>query len=81
MHREGVCLACHQEIPDQSLAVSLLHHMAEYTGQIPETPDQHNDLVHKIMLFAAWGQVAGAIAGPLLLIGGVIWLRRRRRNR
>ena len=40
--RSGVCLSCHQEIPDQSLAVSLLHHIAEFTGQTPKTHDQHD---------------------------------------
>ena len=35
--REGTCLACHQDIPDESLAVSFLHHVAKYTGQLPKT--------------------------------------------
>ncbi|EMI21315.1 cytochrome c family protein, partial [Rhodopirellula maiorica SM1] len=39
--REGTCIACHKEIPTASLAVSLLHHVAEYTGQTPKTPDEH----------------------------------------
>ena len=51
--REGTCIACHQEIPEQSLAVSLLHHVAEYTGQLPKTTAQHDSLVHKIVLSSA----------------------------
>ncbi|NQT11939.1 MAG: cytochrome C, partial [Planctomycetes bacterium] len=60
--REGVCLACHQEIPDRSLAVSLLHHVAEYADQVPKTPQEHNALVHKILLLVGWGQVAAMVA-------------------
>lgn len=77
--REGVCLSCHQEIPDRSLAINLLHHVAEYAGQLPETNDQHSSLVHKILLFAAWGQVGGAVfAGALVVSGALWWIRRRR---
>jgi hypothetical protein len=80
--REGACLACHQEIPEENLAVSFLHHVAEYTGQIPESADEHNDLVHKIVLVAAWGQFLGVIIAPIAAIFGTIlvvrWWRRRR---
>jgi hypothetical protein len=78
--REGVCLACHREIPDGSLAVSLLHHVAEYAGQLPKTPEQHNSLIHKIVLLAGWVQVAGALSvPPVVLAAGLwFWLRRKR---
>ncbi|MHC4400625.1 MAG: multiheme c-type cytochrome [Planctomycetota bacterium] len=79
--RQGVCLACHQEIPDRSLAVNLLHHVAEYTGQIPITHPDHNSLIHKIMLLAAWIQVGGAVGVPLVGLVGVVWLIRRRRRK
>jgi len=79
--RRGVCLACHEEIPDRSLAVSLLHHVAEYAGQLPKNRDEHTSLVHKILLFSAWGQVALGLGLPAaLLVGGVWYVRRRRRQ-
>ena len=78
--REGTCRACHQEIPDESLAVNLLHHIAKYSGQLPETNQQHSGLVQKILLLAAWVQVAGAVIVPLGLVTGVFWWRRRRRR-
>lgn len=81
MDRGGVCLSCHQEIPEDSLAVSLLHHVAKFAGQLPDTPAKHDDLVHKIVLFAAWGQVAGMVLGPLALLAGGVWFIRRRRRR
>jgi hypothetical protein len=79
--REGTCLACHQEIPKESLAVSFLHHVAKYTDQLPETNQQHSDLVHKILLLAAWIQTVGVILVPLGLVTGVVWRRRRRRRK
>ena len=75
------CMGCHQEIPDRSLAVSLLHHVAEYTGQIPKRPGEHDDLVHKILLIAGWFQVAGMVGGPLVLLAGTAWLVRRWRRK
>ena len=56
--RQGVCLSCHQEIPDGSLAAGILHHIGEHTGQLPKTPRQHSTLLHKMLLMTAWGQVA-----------------------
>ena len=81
MDRRGVCLACHQEIPDRSLAVNLLHHVARTTGQLPKTPEQHNSLIHKMLLFAGWGQVGLAFGGPAVGGAFVLWLLLRRRRR
>jgi len=79
--RDGLCLACHQEIPDRSLPVSVLHHVAEYSNQLPKTPEQHTSLIHKTLLFAAWGQVGMMLGGPLVFAGGVFWFWRRRKAR
>jgi hypothetical protein len=78
MSREGTCIACHKEIPANSAAINLLHNVAKYTGQIPKTADQHNSLLHKITLLAAWTQVIAPLA---VFLGGVIWFVKRRRNR
>lgn len=81
MEREGVCLACHQDIPDGSLAVSLLHHVAAYANQLPHSAKEHHSLIHKLMLLAAWIQITAA-GLPLLAAGaGLIWFRRRRKRR
>lgn len=77
MSRHGTCLACHQDIPDESLAVSLLHHIAEYSDQIPESASDHNRLLRKITLSSAWAQ---ATAGFLLGIAA-LWTTRRLRRR
>ncbi len=79
--REGTCLACHQDIPTESLAVSFLHHVAQYTGQLPKTNQQHSSLIHKILLMSAWVQFGFAVSIPLITLSGIWYWRRRRRQR
>jgi hypothetical protein len=81
MSRQGTCIACHKEIPDHSVAINLLHHLAKYAGQLPKTTDQHNSLLHKIALLAAWGQVLGGTGVVLLSVGGFWWWRKRGRTK
>jgi hypothetical protein len=74
LDRRGTCLACHQEMPSEDLAVSLLVHTAKYAGvSIDNT--MHKRIVNKSILLSAWVQVLGG----LLLGGGVIlwWFRRK----
>ncbi len=78
LDRRGLCLGCHQEIPDRSLAVGLLVHVAEATGLTPESAGEHAGLLHKLLLTAAWAE---AVALPLLLIAAVVAWRRRSRSR
>jgi hypothetical protein len=81
--RQGTCTACHQNIPKESLAVSLLHHVAQYTGQLPKTSDQHDSLVNKIVLSSAWAQVGGAFLFGMLTFGlaGRYGFRRRQNRK
>lgn len=81
--RKGLCLACHQEIPTESPAVSLLHHVAKYADALPKDSEQHAGLVHKVLLFSAWGQTGGAVLTPLAglaLIGWLIVRAKRKRT-
>ena len=77
--RNGVCLACHQEIPNESTAVSLLHHVAKAGNLLPRTDDEHVALIRKNILFAAWGQVSGGFLAVIgvLLAAVLLWKRRR----
>ena len=77
--REGTCLACHKEIPDASLSVSFLHHVAKYTGGIPTTAAAHNQLVNKIVLTSAWGQTLLTAVALSVVFFAVRWFRHRRR--
>jgi hypothetical protein len=79
--RQGLCTACHQEIPTKSLAVSFLHHVAANIDALPKTNEEHASLIHKTLLFAAWGQAGGAVGGPLVVMAAVIWFVGRRRKK
>lgn len=79
LDRRGVCVGCHQEIPEGSLAVSVLHHAAEMAGELPESREAHNSLLNKIELTAAWTQVGAAFGGGVLLTLLVVFVWRRKR--
>ena len=67
LDRRGVCLSCHKTIPNGSLAVDLLHHVKEMSDAKINTED-HNNLMHKMLMLSAWVQVSlGAIV--LLAVG------------
>ncbi len=81
LDRRGLCLGCHQEIPQKSLAVNILHHIADVTGQLPDAPGKHADLLHKILLIAGWSQVLGMISIPLLALILLLFWRKKKAKR
>ena len=81
MSRAGACTACHQELPKENLATSFLHHVAKYTGQLPDDPHKHATLIHKIVLLAAWVQIGAVIIIPVMFIGCIVWFKKRKRNK
>lgn len=76
LDRSGACLACHKEMPNEDLAVSLLVHSAKYAG-VKVDNSMHKHIVSKSILLSAWVQVLGG-----LLLGGVLmyWIMRRRKK-
>ena len=56
LDRRGVCASCHQSLPEENLAVSLLHHMKEVSGKKYDK-EGHNSLIYKILNVSAWVQV------------------------
>jgi len=77
MERQGVCLACHKEIPKESLAVTVLHHIAAVTELLPKTNKQHSALLHKALLIAGWVQILGIAFGVFIAIAILYWVRQR----
>ncbi|WP_297454141.1 multiheme c-type cytochrome [Persephonella sp.] len=80
LDRRGVCLSCHQTMPNKDLAVSLMVHVKEYAG-IKIDREKHNSILHKLVLLGAWVQVLGVAGGVSLLIGGIFWYKRRKNKR
>ncbi len=80
MDRRNVCLGCHQEIPAESLAVSLMHHAAASAGLLPVSRGEHERLLHSFLLIAAWTQIVGG-ALAALCVGLLLWRRKRSGSR
>jgi len=79
LDRRGVCLACHQSIPDEDLAVSLMSHMAKYADVEIDTK-MHSSILHKTVLLSAWVQILLGIGGVILIVFIIFWWRKRRKK-
>jgi hypothetical protein len=80
MDRQGTCLACHREIPDQSVAVNLLHHVAEKTGLMPKSAEEHASLLNNILLISGWTQLGAASGFILFCLAIAFYIRHRKRT-
>lgn len=77
LDRRGVCMSCHQTIPDNDIAIDLLSHVAEYAN-VEIDNETHGEILNKSIRISAWFQVLTPI---IIFIAGVLWWRRRRRIR
>jgi len=73
LDRQGTCLACHQSIPDEDLAISAMNHVANMAG-VEIDKEKHSEILHKTIKISAWVQV---LLPLVLFILGFIWWRRR----
>ena len=76
LDRRGMCLSCHQDIPNGNLAISAMAHAAQMAG-VEIDKNMHNNILNKILNLGAWIQIL------LPLIVGIIitWLFFRWRRR
>ncbi len=77
LDRGGVCLSCHQTVPDKDLAADLLSHVAKYAN-VEIDNVTHTDILNKGIRISAWVQV---LVPFLLLVGLLYWWKRRRGRR
>ncbi len=71
LDRRGVCMSCHQTIPDGDLAVDLMSHVAEYSGvQIDQR--RHDGILDRGMRLSAWVEVLLGILF-ILALGYVLY--------
>ncbi len=69
LDRRGVCLSCHQTVPDKDLAVSLISHVASVAG-LDVDKKTHENILRKNLLLSAWVQV---LAGIFAVFGVLFW--------
>ncbi len=79
LDRRGVCISCHQEIPKQDLAVSLLTHIKEVSGMKIDK-EIHNSILHKLVLLGAWVQVGGGILAGIGVIYFLFFRKKKKRR-
>jgi hypothetical protein len=77
LDRRGICLSCHQDIPEGNLAVSAMTHAAQMAG-VKIDNKIHGNILHKLLNIGAWVQVILPIMIVLLLLWFFIFKRRRR---
>ncbi len=85
LDRRGVCLSCHQNIPEGNLAVSAMTHISEMV-ELNINNHEHHSILNKIINLSAWVQIVGltTILLILLYILYAIFLKKgsiNRRNR
>ncbi len=80
LDRRNVCVACHKEIPDGSVAIWFLNFGAKTLHALPRSNEEHESLLHRSILLAAWVEIGlGLLAGLAAVLGLVWWIRRRRK--
>ncbi len=77
LDRRGVCISCHETIPDKDPASSLMSHIAKY-ADVEIDNAGHSSILNKSIRIAAWAQL---LAGIVLLIAALYlikWFFRKR---
>jgi hypothetical protein len=72
LDRRGMCLACHQSIPEGNLAISAMTHISEM-AELNIDNKTHQDILGKILNIGAWSQVVGVVLA-LILASFIIYL-------
>jgi hypothetical protein len=80
MERVGVCLSCHQDIPNGTPSIAMIKKIREMASTAPSTHEEHQDLVQDIIRTATGVQVYGPIAVAIVL-GLLVWVFFNRRKK
>lgn len=80
MERIGICLACHQDIPDGTPSIAMLTKIAKMLDKVPKTDQEHRDLIKDFTRLAARVQVIGPIVGIIILafLGWFFFIRKKK---
>ena len=80
LDRRGVCLSCHQSIPDGDLAVSAMSHIAKYSG-VQIDNKTHQGILLKLTIVGAWLQVGGGLIVAVVILSALFFFFKRRKKR
>ncbi len=78
MERTGVCLSCHQVIPDGAFVYRIIAKVGETLGMVPKNDAEHRRLIGRAMFVAANVEIFGIPIAILVIIGFVVLLRRKK---
>jgi len=77
LDRSDVCISCHKILPDKTLAVSAIHHIAQMAG-VKIDKKEHDSILNKLLHISAWVQVVGLIVILSLVVYLLAFYRRRK---
>lgn len=80
LERGDTCLACHQDIPQGSIPISMLGKIAEVLDLEFKEPAAHAKLLRENNILIAWVKFGGIIAGAVVALVFFLWRRNRRKK-
>ncbi|MEA1916987.1 MAG: multiheme c-type cytochrome [Campylobacterota bacterium] len=76
LEREGVCISCHQSIPDGNLGTSAMSHIAKMM-ELDIDNKEHSFILYKILNIGAYSQLLAVV---VVLALAIYYYRKRRRS-
>ncbi len=70
MERVGVCISCHQDIPDGTLPVVLTAQMGKILDMTPYSDKEHSKLLNKDL---RWSSLSRFLIGGMMVVIGVLF--------
>ncbi len=80
MERVGVCIACHQDIPDGNIAIAMMSQAGDLSGMTPHSDDEHSKLLNTDLKLLSLIYMTGPVALMVCIIIIIRWRRRRRKS-
>lgn len=78
MERAGVCIACHQDIPDGNIQISTISLIGKFLGLTPHSDKEHSRLLNLDLNFTAIIELISPLLILFILI--LIFVKVRKRN-
>ncbi|MFC1730701.1 hypothetical protein ACFL6I_10250 [candidate division KSB1 bacterium] len=75
--RIGVCIACHQDLPDRDIFLNMISSAGNILNKTPHSDDEHMDLLNKDINWAARTRILIPIIAGLLSLIVFILVRKK----